>query len=189
LLCRNVLMYFTPEAQGHILERFNFALDPTGFLFLGKSEMLIAHGELFSPYDLKWRIFRKVQRNNQRERLAFVAPEGIGDRFEELQSTNEELETTNEELQSTNEELETMNEELQSTNDELETMNAQVNDRATELDRLNLFFEGILGSLRVSVIVIDPNHQIQVWNAMSDELWGLRRAEVEGQDLFQLDIG
>src|SRR3954449_2017418 len=108
---------------------------------------------------------------------------------EELQSTNEELETTNEELQSTNEELETMNEELQSTNDELETMNAQVNDRATELDRLNLFFEGILGSLRVSVIVIDPNHQIQVWNAMSDELWGLRRAEVEGQDLFQLDIG
>src|SRR3954465_10061122 len=52
LLCRNVLMYFTPEAQGHILERFNFALNPTGFLFLGKSEMLIAHGELFSPYDL-----------------------------------------------------------------------------------------------------------------------------------------
>jgi two-component system, chemotaxis family, CheB/CheR fusion protein len=339
LLCRNVLMYFTPEAQGHILERFNFALNPTGFLFLGKSEMLIAHGELFSPYNLKWRMFCKVQRNNLRERLAFVVPEGDGRGFElgagvraaaaalspvpqivvdrrgflvdanrrsreafglaasdigrplqdaplsyrpadlrsaidrayeerspirlesvrwndsgeervldievapvvsadgealgasiaftdvtalaqltedygrskrelenayeelqstveelettneELQSTNEELETTNEELQSTNEELETMNEELQSTNDELETMNNEVNARATELDRLNLFFEGILGSLRVSVIVIDRDHKIQVWNAMSDELWGLRADEVEGQDFLSLDIG
>src|SRR3954447_6309483 len=75
LLCRNVLMYFTPEAQGHILERFNFALNPTGLLFLGKSEMLIAHSALFSPYNLKWRVFRKVERNNMRERLAFVAPE------------------------------------------------------------------------------------------------------------------
>jgi two-component system CheB/CheR fusion protein len=339
LLCRNVLMYFTPEAQGQILERFNFALNGDGYLFLGKSEMLIAHGELFSPHNLKWRIFRKVQRNNLRERLAFVVPEaddrfdhaaGVraaaaalspvaqivvdrrgflvdanrrsrdafglaagdigrpfqdsplsyrpadlrsaidrayeqrsairlesvrwnndsgdervldievspvmssdGDAFgasvsfldvtafarlsddydrskrdlenayeelqstveelettnEELQSTNEELETTNEELQSTNEELETMNEELQSTNDELETMNTEVNTRAVELDRLNLFFEGILGSLRVGVVVIDRAHKIQIWNSMSAELWGLRADEVEGQDFTDLDIG
>jgi two-component system CheB/CheR fusion protein len=339
LLCRNVLMYFTPEAQSHILDRFNFALNSTGFLFLGKSEMLISHGELFSPYSLKWRIFRKVVRNALRDRLGFVAPEAeegseqasgiraaasalapvpqivvdrqgflvdanrrsretfgltvndIGRPFqdspisyrpadlrsaideayderttitvesvpwsdqsgdervlnievapvlssdgqplgasvtfsdvtalsrlradyersrrdletaheelqstveelettnEELQSTNEELETTNEELQSTNEELETMNEELQSTNDELETMNTEVNSRAVEMDRLNLFFEGILDSLRVSVIVIDNANTIQVWNATSSELWGLRADEVEGHDLMSLDIG
>ena len=54
---------------------------------------------------------------------------------EELQSTNEELETTNEELQSTNEELETMNEELQSTNEELETINEELRDRTGELNR------------------------------------------------------
>jgi two-component system, chemotaxis family, CheB/CheR fusion protein len=340
LLCRNVLMYFTPEAQGHILERFNFALTPTGFLFLGKSEMLLAHGELFAPYDLKWRIFRKVQRHNLRERLAFVVPEADGDGLapragirsaaaslsptaqvvvdrggflvdanrrardafglgevdigrpfhdtvlsyrpadlrsaiersydektpirltrvkwidaggsertldidvapvvglgdeplgvsiaftdvtalarltedyersrlelehayeelqstveelettnEELQSTNEELETTNEELQSTNEELETMNEELQSTNDELETMNTEVNTRASEIDRLNLFFEGILGSLRVGVVVIDSERKIQIWNSMSDDLWGLRPHEAEGEDFMSLAIG
>ncbi|HYZ30397.1 MAG TPA: CheR family methyltransferase [Thermoleophilaceae bacterium] len=339
LLCRNVLMYFSPEAQGHILERFNFALNPAGFLFLGKSEMLIAHGELFSPHNLKWRVFRKVRRSDLPERLAFVVREAeervdhsggvraaaaalapvaqividrrgflvdanrrardllgvaesdvgrpfqdsslsyrmadlrsavdrayeqrlpirlegvrssdhgqrervldievapvvasngealgasisfndvtafalLSDEYErskhelenayeelqstveelettneELQSTNEELETTNEELQSTNEELETMNEELQSTNDELETMNTEVNARAIELDRLNLFFEGILGSLRVGVIVIDRAHRIQVWNAMSKDLWGLRADEVEGHDLMELDIG
>jgi two-component system CheB/CheR fusion protein len=54
---------------------------------------------------------------------------------EELQSTIEELETTNEELQSTNEELETMNEELQSGNEELETMNDELRLRTTELTR------------------------------------------------------
>src|SRR3954471_16255592 len=75
LVCRNVLMYFTPEAQARILERFNFALKPTGFLFLGKPEMLIAHGELFSPDSLTWRVFRKVHGGNRREALAFVAPD------------------------------------------------------------------------------------------------------------------
>jgi two-component system CheB/CheR fusion protein len=83
LLCRNVLMYFTPETQGHILERFNFALNSTGFVVLGKSEMLISHGELFAPHNLKWRIFRKVQRDNLRERLAFVVPEADAQRFEQ----------------------------------------------------------------------------------------------------------
>src|SRR3954471_2836787 len=339
LVCRNVLMYFTPEAQARILERFNFALNPNGFLFLGKSEMLVSHGELFSPHDIKWRLFRKVPRNNLRERLAFIGPgafadpgprddgvrsvaaalspvaqivvgrdgylvdanrrardlfgivegdigkpfqdvpvsyrpadlrsaiersredrgpvqlqevttrESTGDRVldieiqpviardgeelgtsitfndvtglvrlredyqrskrelenayeelqstveelettnEELQSTNEELETTNEELQSTNEELETMNEELQSSNDELETMNNEVTSRATELDRVNLFLEGILGSLGVSVVVIDRDYTVQLWNAMSDQLWGLRAEEAEGKNFMELDIG
>ena len=63
---------------------------------------------------------------------------------EELQSTNEELETTNEELQSTNEELETMNEELQSTNEELETMNDELRQRTFELNDVNAFLETIL---------------------------------------------
>jgi two-component system CheB/CheR fusion protein len=54
---------------------------------------------------------------------------------EELQSTNEELTTTNEELQSTNEELETTNEELQSTNEELETTNDELEARTQELNR------------------------------------------------------
>jgi two-component system CheB/CheR fusion protein len=68
-------------------------------------------------------------------------------------------------------------------------MNTEVNTRASEMDRLNLFFEGILGSLRVSVVVIDRTHRIQVWNAMSTDLWGLRADEVEGEDFMELDIG
>jgi two-component system, chemotaxis family, CheB/CheR fusion protein len=344
LLCRNTLMYFTAETQAHILGHLNFALNETGALFLGKSEMLITQNDLFTPYDIKFRVFKKVSKAMLRDRLAFVVGEGRGaamaeqgerhpellghamdsgptaqlvvDRAgfvivanqrtraifgigaadigrplsdlelsyrpadlrsalenayesgkpvrlqripatsaagtahafdielspivggdseplgasitfadvtelaeldarherskreletayeelqstveelettnEELHSTNEELETTNEELQSTNEELETMNEELQSTNEELEAMNEMHLTRSDELDRLNMFLEGILGSLGVGVVVVDAERRIQVWNASSSDLWGLRSDEVDGQSFFSLDIG
>jgi two-component system CheB/CheR fusion protein len=340
LISRNALMYFIPETQSRILSHFNFSLNPHGFLFLGKSEMLLTYGGLFKPHSLKWRVFTKVPRDGIRERLTFLTPPGTdfeqgGDgqvqlrdgaaasspvpqvvidkdgalafandaarslfgigpadlgrpiqdleisyrpvelrapvaeamqhrrrlhlgraqlvrgsshhtldvdicplstngapigvsvtfsdvtelvgltqRFEdqkrqlatayeelqstveelettneELQSTNEELETTNEELQSTNEELETMNEELQSTNDELEAMNEQQRERSDEVDRLNLFLEGILGSLGVGVIVLDSDQLVQVWNASATELWGLRPDEVVGKHFLSLDIG
>ena len=70
--------------------------------------------------------------SSRRLRGAAVTNEELETTNEELQSTNEELETTNEELQSTNEELETMNEELQSTNEELETINDELRQRSDE---------------------------------------------------------
>src|SRR5262249_20143053 len=60
LVCRNTLMYFNNETQGRILNRFHYALNDSGFLFLGKAEMLLTHTNLFLPVDLKRRIFQKV---------------------------------------------------------------------------------------------------------------------------------
>ena len=340
LLCRNVLMYFTAETQARILSRFNFALRDTGRLFLGRSEMLLTHGGLFKPEQMKCRVFTKVRQNGLRERLTFagngdpppmtthgqrlrdfaldrspvaqvvvdragmlaatsqrarmlfglgesdlgrplrdlelsyrpvelrgpieeayaerravrigqvawvdhpgnerrleveVLPiladengalgatityadvtehvqlrdelerskrelEGAYEELqstveelettnEELQSTNEELETTNEELQSANEELETTNEELQSTNEELQTMNDVLRERTAELDSVNASLETILTSLGVGVAVIDPEQVVRVWNAHSEELWGMRPDEATGRSLYSLDIG
>ena len=62
LVCRNTLMYFNAETQARILTRFHFALAPAGMLFLGKAEMLLSHGTLFAPVDLKRRMFRKASR-------------------------------------------------------------------------------------------------------------------------------
>ncbi|MGQ4649356.1 CheR family methyltransferase [Lyngbya aestuarii] len=108
---------------------------------------------------------------------------------EELQSSNEELETTNEELQSTNEELETMNEELQSTNAELQAINDELRQRTFDLDQVNAFLKSILASLQSGVVVMDHNFQILSWNYKMEDLWGLRSQEVEKQSFFSLDIG
>ena len=61
LVCRNTLMYFTAETQGRILRHFHFALRDHGVLVLGKSEMMVSHREIFTPVDLKKRIFRKLE--------------------------------------------------------------------------------------------------------------------------------
>ena len=108
---------------------------------------------------------------------------------EELQSTVEELETTNEELQSTNEELETMNEEMQATNEELQTINDELGQRTTELDQLNAFLESIWAGIDGAVTVLDADLRVLVWNHGSEELWGVRQEEVQGQHFLNLDIG
>lgn len=62
LICRNTLMYFNAETQQHILSRFHFALHETGYLFLGKAEMLLTHADLFTPVDLRYRIFTRSRK-------------------------------------------------------------------------------------------------------------------------------
>ncbi len=135
---------------------------------------------------------------NHRARLLFdLKPDDIGRPFqdlevsynEELQSTVEELETTNEELQSTNEELETMNEEMQSTNEELQTINDELGTRTAELNQLNAFLESIWAGLGGAVAVLDPDLRVLVWNHGSEDLWGVRQDEVQGQHFLNLDIG
>jgi two-component system CheB/CheR fusion protein len=65
---RNTLMYFDADAQQRILGNFHFALRDDGFLFLGKSEVLVARSPLFSAVDLKRRIFAKVPAASARDR-------------------------------------------------------------------------------------------------------------------------
>jgi two-component system CheB/CheR fusion protein len=59
LACRNTLMYFTAEVQAKALTSFNFALNPGGYLFLGKSEALVTRTQIFEVVDLRQHIVRK----------------------------------------------------------------------------------------------------------------------------------
>ena len=79
LSCRNTLMYFNSEAQSRILVHLHFALAENGFLFLGKSEMLLMHRNLFAPVDLKLRAFKKVPSVQPRDRLQIMAQTGYDD--------------------------------------------------------------------------------------------------------------
>jgi two-component system, chemotaxis family, CheB/CheR fusion protein len=60
LVARNTLMYFNAETQSNIVRKFHFALSDPGFLFLGKAEMLLNHGDQFEPVDLRKRLFRRI---------------------------------------------------------------------------------------------------------------------------------
>ena len=67
LLCRNTLMYFTNESQRRVLARLHFAVRDGGYLFLGRAEMLLSHGNLFAPVDLKRRFFARVPQSQYLE--------------------------------------------------------------------------------------------------------------------------
>ncbi|MCC5658791.1 PAS domain S-box protein [Nostoc sp. XA010] len=87
LVSRNTMMYFNSETQGRILARFHFALNDAGYLFLGKAEMLLMHSSLFTPLDLKNRIFTKVSSVNIRNRL-LIMPSSVDDESSSRLSRN-----------------------------------------------------------------------------------------------------
>ncbi len=61
LVCRNTLMYFNGDTQAEVLRRLHFALKDTGYLFLGRAEMLLSHHRLFTPAHPEHRVFEKVR--------------------------------------------------------------------------------------------------------------------------------
>jgi two-component system, chemotaxis family, CheB/CheR fusion protein len=80
---------------------------------------------------------------------------------EELRSTNEELQSANEELQSTNEELETSKEELQSVNEELMTVNNELQKKLEELSHTNNDLTNLLNSTEIGTIFLNNEFRIK----------------------------
>ena len=60
VLCRNVLIYFTPDLQRRALQRFAFALRPGGYLVLGKSETVSPLPEFFALEQPRLKTFRRI---------------------------------------------------------------------------------------------------------------------------------
>ncbi|MGO9622600.1 MAG: chemotaxis protein CheB [Desulfobaccales bacterium] len=58
ICCRNLLIYMNATIQKKILPLFHFTLNPEGYLFLGSSETIGAFADLFTPIDVKWKIFQ-----------------------------------------------------------------------------------------------------------------------------------
>jgi len=47
----------------------------------------------------------------------------------------------------------------------------------------------VLRGMRGAVIVVNRELHVIAWNHRSEELWGLRSEEVQGRNVFSLDIG
>jgi chemotaxis methyl-accepting protein methylase len=59
ILCRNVMIYFSPDATDRLIESFHKILAPERFLVLGASETILKD-RFFRPFDIKNKIFRAV---------------------------------------------------------------------------------------------------------------------------------
>ena len=60
LVCRNMLIYFTPELQRRALQLFAFSLRRGGYLALGKSETTRPLPEFFAIEQPKLKVFKRV---------------------------------------------------------------------------------------------------------------------------------
>ena len=58
VLCRNVLIYFTPELQEYVLNQFAFSLSPGGYLFLGKAETVRPTQLHYELVNKQWKVYR-----------------------------------------------------------------------------------------------------------------------------------
>src|SRR5262249_17312400 len=56
------------------LDDFYFALNEGGYLFLGKSELMLTRSNLFVPFDLKRRVFAPVPKTNARQLIYRAEP-------------------------------------------------------------------------------------------------------------------
>jgi len=59
LVCRNLLIYLKPEAQGRLIPVFHYALREGGILFLGGSEGIGRYQDLFEPLSKQHCIYRR----------------------------------------------------------------------------------------------------------------------------------
>ena len=61
LSCRNLLIYFQQPLQTRILSTFQFAMETSGFMFLGPSETTGEMINYFTTIDAKWKIFKSKE--------------------------------------------------------------------------------------------------------------------------------
>ena len=59
--CRNLLIYLQPALQQYLMPVLRYALDPSGFLWLGASETIGSYRDLFEVKDSKHKIYVKRQ--------------------------------------------------------------------------------------------------------------------------------
>ncbi|MGN6675838.1 MAG: CheR family methyltransferase [Thermomicrobiales bacterium] len=60
VLCRNVLIYFTPELQRRTLQLFAYSLRDSGYLVLGKAETNAPLAEYFAPQHKIFKVYRRA---------------------------------------------------------------------------------------------------------------------------------
>ena len=155
VLCRNVMIYFTPELQDYILNQFAFALSPNeGYLFLGKAETVRPTQSYYELVNKQWKVYRctgnalpVMRRQN------FVVPEGLRlDRSSYLRSAR---------------------------GGGKPTPDPESLPQPLELGQIRRFNELLLRFLPIGVVVINRQYHIVTANGPAQRLLGLREVREE----------
>lgn len=149
VLCRNVLIYFTPELQEYVLNQFAFSLAPNGYLFLGKAETVRPNQSHYEMVNKHWKVYRcignalpTVRRPGQSE-LKLPRVEGL-----------------------------TMHRPPRLVRKPLNDI--EPGSPALELGQLRRFNELLLRFLPIGVVVIDRSYHVLTANGPARRLLGLR---------------
>lgn len=164
VLCRNVLIYFTPELQRRALQLFAFSLRHDGYLILGSSESTSVLPEYFAPVERHFNVYRR-QGGRVLVTMLPPAPARI------LPSSWEKAKPS----------LAPPAKEVQAPDDPLAEQTIRPKPR-TMREELG---EQILGLVGTGVVVVDRNYDVQVINSAAYALLDIVHA-AHGKDLLHL---
>lgn len=154
VLCRNVLIYFTPELQDYVLNQFAFSLSSNGYLFLGKAETVRPSQSYYELVNKQWKMYRctgNVLHTARQPRLSELSTLQVEGRIMNRPNAGSGKHSTEQEIQSP----------------------------PFELGQLRRFNELLLRFLPIGVIVIDRSYRIMTANGSARRLLGLRETGTE----------
>ncbi len=154
LLCRNVLIYFAPELQEYVLNRFAFSLNPGGYLFLGKAETVRPAQPYFELVNKHWKVYRST---------TSALPIGPRPNVGNLNvMPSQQLANS------------ASSKAPQKTSDEQELVSPPF-----EIGQLRRLNELLLRYLPVGIVVIDRGYHVLTANGTARRLLGLRDINIE----------
>ncbi len=149
VLCRNVLIYFTPELQEYVLNQFAFSLSPNGYLFLGKAETVRPTQSFYELINKHWKVYRCTGN---------ALPMTRRQSLSELSTPRLERGTGSIAARSSGKQL----------------MEQEQTQPALELGQLRRLNELLLRFLPIGIVVINRSYHVLTANGTARRLLGLR---------------
>lgn len=155
VLCRNVLIYFTPELQDYVLNQFAFSLSPSGYLFLGKAETVRPLQSFYEMVNKQWKVYRctgNALPSVRQQTLSDIHPAGLEGHAASHPYTR------------------TLGKPL---------VDQEPASPILEIGQLRRFNELLLRFLPIGVVVIDRMYRILTANGAARRILGLRDVAIE----------
>lgn len=97
---------------------------------------------------------------------------------EEMKASNEELQSINEEYHLTTEELETSKEELEAVNEELQTVNTELKAKLDEISRAHRDLENVMGATEIATLFLDRGMRIQRYTPALTQFFNIIKSDI-----------